>query len=100
MTEIDTVPIHHDELDTESWVPAEVVASWAGQGWVPGRLPRLVAEEEAAAELARQEALADEAEPAAAADAAPPQVVEPGPPEPVESAPAGETVDPLKEGLP
>lgn len=47
MTDIITVPIHHDELDAESWVPPESVASWLGAGWEEGPLPRLQAERDA-----------------------------------------------------
>jgi hypothetical protein len=43
MTDIHTVPIHHVDLDAESWVPPETVDHWVALGWVEGPLERLQA---------------------------------------------------------
>jgi len=107
MTDIVTVPIHHPELDAESWVPEETVTGWLAQGWVEGRLARLAEADELAAEEAAAAAKAAAMEWAAAhplpgvpaddeIDAEldePAPVADAGPPDADESVPTG-TNDP------
>lgn len=47
MAKVETVYIHHDDLDAESSVPEVSVPAWEASGWVLGPLPRLQAERDA-----------------------------------------------------
>lgn len=68
MAKLETVYIHHVELDAEASVPEHTVAGWAAQGWEPGPLERCQAERDAA-EAERLEAARENAERTAAAAA-------------------------------